>query len=338
MDNVVKLIAYSLMKETETSSMALHSSVLRYFDVVARLGSIRKAADRLNVASSAVNRQLINLEETIGTPVFERLPRGVRLTAAGELLIKHVRNTLRDFAIVRSEIDDLRGLRKGNITIAAVEGVAMEFLPSLLAKFHESYPGITFTVHVLNGEQLTTSLAASESDIGLMFNPPPSTDVTPDASIKLRIGAVMNPRHPLARRKSLQLTDCEPFPVILPDITFPNRTWLDAAVSRSHATFHPVAHSNSFQVMRSLAKHGLGIAFQTVIGIEAELRAGELVYIPLKDPVIEPSSLVALTRSTQKPSAAAAIFLDQVRNRFNQMERSSSFSSVGAKQRRKVIG
>lgn len=333
-----KLIACSLIKEAATSFMALHSPVLRYFDVVARLGSIRKAADRLNVASSAINRQLINLEEAIGTPVFERLPRGVRLTAAGELLIKHVRNTLRDFAVVRSEIDDLRGLRKGNITIAAVEGVATEFLPSLLTEFHGSYPGITFTIHVLNGEQLTSSLAANEPDIGFMFNPPPSEDVISGASIKLRIGAVMNPRHPLANRKSLRLADCEPFPVILPDITFPNRTWLDAAVSRSHKTFHPIAHSNSFQVMRALAKHGLGITFQTVIGIEADLLAGELVYVPLREPAIEPSVLVALLRPTQKLSAVASIFLEQVRSRFEQMERSSSNSTAGGKRHRQAAG
>jgi DNA-binding transcriptional LysR family regulator len=302
--------------------MSLHSSVLRYFDVVARLGSIRKAADRLNVASSAINRQLLNLEDTIGTPIFERLPRGVRLTAAGEILIRHVRNTLREFAVVRSEIDDLRGLRKGTITIVAVEGVATEFLPSLLTEFHEQYPGINFTVHVLSGEHLISNLAANESDIGFMFNPPPSKDVTWGAALKLKIGAIMKPEHPLAKRRSIRLSDCEPYPVILPDITFPNRTWLDAAISQSHATFHPIALSNSFQVMRALAKQGLGITFQTVIGIEANLKSGELVYVPLRDPIIEPSVLVALLRPKQKLSTAAEILLGEIREKFNEMSKS----------------
>src|SRR5260370_1159461 len=62
---------------------AMHAAVLRYFDQVARLGSIRRAAESLNVASSAVNRQIIKLEEETGTALFERLRTGVRLTAAG---------------------------------------------------------------------------------------------------------------------------------------------------------------------------------------------------------------------------------------------------------------
>jgi DNA-binding transcriptional LysR family regulator len=293
--------------------MALHSPVLRYFDVVAQLGSIRKAADRLNVASSAINRQLLNLEESIGTPLFDRLPRGVRLTAAGELLIRHTRNTLREFALVRSEIDDLRGLRKGSITIVTVEGVATEFFTSIFSKFHKRYPGVNFTIRVLSGEQLISSLVSNESDIGLMFNPVLHRDISCETSVKLKIGAIMKLDHPLAKRKSIRMSECEQYPVILPDLTFPNRAWLDAAISRSHATFHPIAHSNSFQIMRLLAKQGLGIAFQTVVGLEAALESGELVYIPLSDPYIEPSVLAVLLRPKQKLSTVAAAFLEEIR-------------------------
>ena len=99
--------------------MPLHASVLKYFDMVVRLGSIRQAADRLNVASSAINRQIIKLEKYLGTPLFERLPRGMRLTPAGEVLIGHVRNTLRDFDAVLAEIEDFKGSRKGIVAVAA---------------------------------------------------------------------------------------------------------------------------------------------------------------------------------------------------------------------------
>ena len=64
----------------------LHSRLLKYLDEVARLGSIRKASARLNVASSAINRQILALENELGTPIFERMPRRLRLTATGEVL------------------------------------------------------------------------------------------------------------------------------------------------------------------------------------------------------------------------------------------------------------
>src|SRR5690348_17586115 len=83
---------------------AMHAAVLRYFDQVARLGSIRRAAEALNVASSAVNRQILKLEEETGVVLFERLRTGVRLTAAGEVLLRHARETLIDYDRARAEI------------------------------------------------------------------------------------------------------------------------------------------------------------------------------------------------------------------------------------------
>lgn len=300
----------------------MHAPVLKYLDTVVRLGSIRKAAEQLNVASSAINRQLLKLEDMLGTRLFERLPRGVRLTPAGELLIKHVRNTLRDFDLVRSEIEDLKGLRSGNIIIAATEGVAAEFLPRVLAEFHKQHLGITFTVTVLGGEQLISVLRSNEADIGFMFNPPQKSGVNWGASVPLRIGAVMKPDHALAKRRSLRLAECQPYPVILPDMTFPNRAWLDAAIAGSAVQFHMAVCSNSFQLMRELAREGMGIAFQTTVGIESELQSGELVYVPLSDSMIVPSVLVALVRAKQELHAAATIFLDDVQKTFSSISTS----------------
>jgi DNA-binding transcriptional LysR family regulator len=295
----------------------MHAPVLKYFDTVVRLGSIRKAAEQLNVASSAINRQLLRLEDVFGTRLFERLPRGVRLTPSGEVLIRHIRSTLREFDLARSDIEDLKGLRKGSIAIAATEGVAAEFLPRVLSGFLKEHPGISFNVTVLTGEQLIAVLRANEADIGFMFNPPPKSGVNWGASVPLKIGAVMKPDHPLARRRGLRLAECQPYPVILPDMTFPNRAWLDAAIAKSALQFHMPVCSNSFQLMRELAREGMGIVFQTTVGIEDELRSGELAYVPIRDSSIVPSVLVALVRAKQELHAAAAIFLDDVRKTFS---------------------
>ncbi|HET9205716.1 MAG TPA: LysR family transcriptional regulator, partial [Burkholderiaceae bacterium] len=74
----------------------MHASILKYFVEVARSGSIRKAAQNLYVASSAINRQIRKLEEELGTELFDRLPSGMRLNAAGERVLQHVRGTLHD--------------------------------------------------------------------------------------------------------------------------------------------------------------------------------------------------------------------------------------------------
>ena len=96
-----------------------HLRFLKYFDEVARAGSIRQAAERLHVAPSAVNRRIQDLEEELGVPLFERLPRGMRLTSAGELFVQYVRSRASALDEVRSEIEELQGLRRGSVKVVA---------------------------------------------------------------------------------------------------------------------------------------------------------------------------------------------------------------------------
>src|ERR1700759_301111 len=91
----------------------LHASILRYLAEIARLGSIRGASVTLNVASSAINRQELRLERDLGVRVFDRLPSGMQLTPAGELLLQHVRGTLQNFDRLLAEMDGLQGIRSG---------------------------------------------------------------------------------------------------------------------------------------------------------------------------------------------------------------------------------
>ena len=89
----------------------MHARVLRYLDEVVRRGSIRKAAEHLHVAPTAVNRQILDLEAELGTPLFERIHKRLRLTPTGEMVLAHVRATLREHAALRERIAELQGAR-----------------------------------------------------------------------------------------------------------------------------------------------------------------------------------------------------------------------------------
>ena len=107
----------------------VHASILKYFVEVARSGSIRKAAQNLFVASSAINRQIRKLEEELGTELFDRLPSGMRLNAAGERVLQHVRGTLHDYQITRTELDALKGERTGHVALASMDSLFIDFCP-----------------------------------------------------------------------------------------------------------------------------------------------------------------------------------------------------------------
>jgi DNA-binding transcriptional LysR family regulator len=117
---------------TSSRRINLHASILRYLAEIARLGSIRRASATLNVASSAINRQVLRLERDLGVRVFDRLPSGMQLTPAGELLLQHVRGTLQNFDRLIAEMDGLQGIRSGHVTLAAVDSLLVGFVPRAL--------------------------------------------------------------------------------------------------------------------------------------------------------------------------------------------------------------
>ncbi len=137
----------------------LRSRAALYFEEVAKRGSIRQAAETLHIAASAIDRQILLLEQHFNVSLFERTPQGLRLTAAGEALIEVVRRWSRDVDRVQSVMDDLQGLRQGNVSIAMVEG-ASELFCDFLEHFHETYPGISLNLQIA-GSQAISEMVAS---------------------------------------------------------------------------------------------------------------------------------------------------------------------------------
>jgi DNA-binding transcriptional LysR family regulator len=283
------------------------SPFIRYFDEVARQGSIRKAADRLNIAPSAVNRQILKLEGELGALLFERLPRGLRLTSAGEILLETIRRWQQDFTRARSQLEELRGLQRGHVTLAVVEGAIAEFVPNVLARFNEAYPKVSVTVNVFGSESVMQLLQAGTAEIGILFNPPLKPAVRVIEAARFRLGAVVPPGHELTKKRHVRLRDCAAFPAILSDESVSLRGVLDAALAETKVKLAAVAESNSIAVMKALARRSVGVAFQTPIDVLLETSAGDLVYLPLQDASIAPSRLSVCVAADRHLSPAAAL-------------------------------
>jgi DNA-binding transcriptional LysR family regulator len=275
-----------------------HLRFLHYIDAVARSGSIRAAAEKLHVASSAVNRRVQDLEEELGTPLFERLPRGVRLTAAGELFLGYARRRKADLDQVRSQIEDLSGMRRGQVTLAASQALAPAFLPQAIHAFQTLRPGIAFDVKVLDRERAVDAVTDFAADLGLIFNPPDLRGLAVLAQARQRTCALVAPDHPLAGRASVRLKDCLAYPIALPDSSLSGRSVLEDLFEQSSAQPHPPLVSNSYEMMRGYAREAGGVSFQIEIGAgpsagavaipiaERGLPSGKLVLVALRDRVL----------------------------------------------------
>src|SRR6202521_3823262 len=169
-----------------------HLRIMRYVDEVARAGSIRKAADQLNVTASAVNRRIMDLEEELGTSLFERRARGVRLTAAGEIFVHYLRSQHGEVERMKSQIEDLKGLRRGEVRIACSQALALDFLPREIAQFRKTHPLVSVHLKVADHGGGMGALGAYGVDLVVVFRPPYLANFQPMMTLEQRIVAVMS--------------------------------------------------------------------------------------------------------------------------------------------------
>jgi DNA-binding transcriptional LysR family regulator len=294
----------------------MHAAALRYLDHVARLGSIRKAAEALGVASSAINRQILKIERQIGAPLFDRVRLGVRPTAAGEALIRHVRDTQSDFQRTSAEIASLAGVVTGEVRIISLESLLVRFLPRAIEDIAAKHPRVTFNVLTVDPGEVGEALRSGQTDFGVLFVDMRHRGVETVAQFETAVGALMRPDHPLARRRSVTLTECAAYPVVM----LADRWLLDAIMAtefaESGARLMPRIVSNSIEFMRQIIKSGLGVGFFTPIGFIDEIRRGELVHVPLSEHGLARSRVGILVPRARRPSPPAQIAIEHIRRRF----------------------
>jgi DNA-binding transcriptional LysR family regulator len=261
--------------------MPVHSPFLRYFQEVCRCGSIRAAARNLHVASSAVNRRILKVEKELGIELFVRTAGGIRLTEQGELLRRHVERTLADANETLDAIRVSGTVDHPVITIAGQESVVARFLPPVLVALHAEHPEVSSSFKAASGDALAGLLLSGQADIALAFDPQPHPGIEILASCELPVGAIMSPGHPLAGSGRLELAECAPYPLILPDETWPLYRLLDREINSIDVPLNVVTSSNSEEFLRTMFDLHLGIGFQTVMGIEPQLDRGTLVFVPL---------------------------------------------------------
>lgn len=287
-----------------------YAQILRAVVLIARLGSIRKAADQLHIVPSALARQIQDLESEIGAALFERAPRGVRLTAAGELFVRYSRSAVHDLELVRSQIEDLKGLRGGTVTMSVIEAVATTVLPQAIAAFRTRNARVRFEVHVMGADQVVRSVEADEADLGISFNPAPSRGFRLLVEVPQELFAIMHESHPLAKRQSVRLRDCLDYPLLLGDATLGGRLLLDQFLQRSSLQLDPLVISNSVEMLKSLARNSDAICFQ--IGVGAPARSSGLRSVTLADAGLRSGKLVIGARRGRVLPVAAAVFAEHL--------------------------
>lgn len=293
-----------------------HLQTFRFVDAVAKAGSIRQAAESLAITQSALNRRILAIEDELGVAIFERLPRGVRLSTAGELLIHHIRTQISEMERIQAQIADLSGVRRGHVTVACSQAVIPYFLPRQIAAYRAQHSGVTFSVLIRDREAAERALIDYTADVAIVFEPVRMGDFDTLLTIRQPVFAMMAKDHPLARRKKLRLIDCLEYQLALPATPYGVRSLLETAARRLNLKLSPAVQSDSFEFLRHFAASEEAIAFQIPIGLP-ECPADHGLTITRLDPRDLPDGQLHLAqlRGRVLPIAAAR-FIDQVFRRF----------------------
>jgi DNA-binding transcriptional LysR family regulator len=286
-----------------------------YFDAVLRYGSIRSAAEALRIASSALNRRIIDLEKDLGTALFERLPTGVRLTAAGEIFAGHVQRMLHDMKLADEKIQSLQGHMSGHMTIGSAESAAIDILPGLMARFASDFPGARFTMVVGTPRELLDGLLEDRLDLILTHEQPTHHDVAVLATARMPLCALMRAGHPLASKAGLMMADCKPFPVVLAEEDLAARAAVDRTLAANALDMQPVLVTNVFEVMKEFIRISDAISFHFHLHGLGGARMEGLVALRLADEQLTASRLVLAARRGRVLPAGAAAFCRRLEQR-----------------------
>ncbi len=274
------------------------SQTFRCFDEVARRGSVRKAAEALHLTAAAVHQQVLNLEEQVGTPLFDRLPRGMQLTTAGEIMVAAVRRGQRDFDNAMAQVEDLRSLRREQL------------VPEVIEAAMTHYPGVTYSVRSGSGENILRWVANGESDIGFCLRRKPPPGVEEIRAFPQHLGLITPPGHPLAALGKLpRLRDCLEHPLILMTPDTELRAMVDQIDHREHRKVRPLVETSSVAMVRRLVAGGTGIGFLIPENVAEDVERGTLVWTGLADAGAHSFSCL-YQRAGQTTAVAMGMFLE----------------------------
>jgi DNA-binding transcriptional LysR family regulator len=291
--------------------------VLRYFLEVARQGSIRKAAERVNITPSAVSRHIAILEHMVGAPLFERRARGMKLTVEGQILQKYALRTVSNVDLVKSAVAEIRGLRGGVVRVFAIEIVASSILFPTIREFLAAHSGVTFQVEVITRDNtdVVHGLFRDEADIGVMYKLNPVADLDYKGEFETPFAVIASPKHPLAARTSISVADLAGTAVATLSRSNATRKITEKALESVGQSLDYTLAVNSIEMAKEFAQTGMGVTVLPAIAAKIECATGALVAIPLSDWTLRRVRVALCTRSGHPMSKSVEAFLDLLKRR-----------------------
>jgi len=256
---------------------------LSLFCLVVRTGSISKGAALANLAVGAASKRISDLESTLGVAIFERHSRGVTLTIAGQALQRHSQRILGDVDHLSAELSDYASGIVGVVRLWTNTSAVTQFLPADIATFLNKNPGVRIELEEEDSSQVVQAILDGRADFGIFADRTPALGLQVMEYRQDRLGLVVPPDHPLARRRTVRFEEAIDYDIV----SLSRGTSL---AQRLHTESEALGRRlklrirvRSFDAMCQMVAAGMGIAVLPCNAIQPHLRSMNLRQISLSD-------------------------------------------------------
>ncbi|SFU08897.1 LysR family transcriptional regulator [Pseudomonas marincola] len=291
----------------------INQRALAYLNEVIHHGSVRRAAQQLNIDPSAISRQISALESELDIRLLDRTPHGVHPTEAGELLVAHYRQQQANDRGVLSRLSDLQGLRQGRVRIAVGEGFITDLISQPLQSFILNHPGIDLEVRMAGANEAVGLVKEDAVDFALVYAPPEDDALHIEVDTRQPLDLIIPPEHPLAdittpvpmsalRNESLALihssTGMGQLAVIVAQL--------------EHMQLQPKMRTNSVAVLVNFVKSGIGVAFMPELTVSQEIEAGTIKRCSLANRALRDARARIVSHKGRELTVASKACLDHL--------------------------
>src|SRR5215469_2346458 len=249
---------------------------LRVFQAVAQTGSFTRAADVVHLTQPGISKHIRQMEESFGTPLFDRSGRKATLTEAGAILFEATQGVMAIIDVAEQRIEDLKGLRGGRLRLGTSFPIGVYLLPPVLAQFRKKYPGIEVNLNITVSGMIGPKVLASEIDLGLASYEPRDSRLVARAFMTDELVAIVPRDHKLAHKRHItpqQLTE-DTFIVAAPGAG--TRTLLQERLRDQGIVLQKVLDFGNLEGVKHAVEAGLGISIQARSVVQREVLSGSL--------------------------------------------------------------
>jgi DNA-binding transcriptional LysR family regulator len=248
---------------------------LRTFVTIAEAGGITRAGARLDVSQPAASRQILALEAELGIKLFDRIGRRLRLTSGGEDLLLQSRRLLIEAELLEARVHTLKGGETGILRVGATPMAIENALSAFLSPYRRRHPGVEVHFVEDGGLRLADRLERGDVDLALVV---PNDRFRARPLFPAHSMAVMSKKHPLSRRRALDLAELADKPLLLLNRTFGSREWFDSACNVARIRPRVLLESAAPHTLVALAGMDYGIAVvPSNVALPASVRALPLI-------------------------------------------------------------